>query len=75
MNRRGTGIVLVGIAAYLLSIRYILAFIDEAQWGINWPLSLLFFMTHMKSLFGVRSWIALVAGIAYIVTAEIHKEK
>ena len=75
MNRRGAGIILVGIAAYLLSIRYILAFIDEAQFGINWPLSFYLFVTHAESLFGVLSGLALVAGIAYIVMAEIHKEK
>jgi len=75
MNRRGAGIVLVGISAFLLSIRYIFEFVYEANWGINWPDSFYLFVTHAESLFGVLSGLALVAGIAYIVMAEIHKEK
>jgi len=39
------------------------------------PLSFYLLVTHAESLFGVLSGLALVAGIAYIVMAEIHKEK
>lgn len=75
MNRRGAGVVFFCIAAYLLSIRYILAFIYIAQFNINWPFALYVFVNRMKSLFGALAWIALAAGITYLVLAGLHKEK
>jgi len=72
MNRRGAGIGLVGISAFLLSTKWILDFAIDAGWYREFDMGLL---QDMNSLFGLFSGAALVAGVVYVVIAEIHKEK
>lgn len=72
MNRRGAGVGLVGISAFLLSTKWILDFAIEAGWYHQFGMNVL---QEMNSLFGLFSGVALVAGVAYILVAEIRKEK
>ena len=75
MNKRGTGVIFCAIAAFLLAAKYISAAIfgsGVASWDADLYSGMLNYVGDTLVVFSVLS---LIAGIIYLVWAEVKKEK
>lgn len=75
MNKRGTGVALCGIAAFLFAARYITAAIFMS--GVSSWSNQLFFagLAYQGTALLTGSIVSLLAGIAYLVWAEIEARR
>ena len=72
MNRRGVGVVLIAVAAFLFAARYLAAAIYGSNTTGSWDAELFHGMYgYVGSGLTTAAIVALVAGIAYIVFGEL----
>ncbi|MEK4531606.1 hypothetical protein [Solibacillus sp. FSL K6-1554] len=75
MNKRGTGVAFIAIAAFLFSAKYISAAIFGSG-VLSWNDELFNAMlTYVESPLNVSSIVALMIGIAYIAWGEYEEFK
>lgn len=70
MQRRTVGVILIGISAFLYGVRYVSAAIfgsNVTSWNRELFQSML---EHVGNGPLILSWIALIAGIGYLISAE-----
>lgn len=75
MSRRGAGIILVWVAAFLFGVRYISASIlgsESESWDQGFFAAML---GHTGSGLLVAGGVALAAGIIYIIWAEVADKR
>lgn len=70
MNRRGAGIFLLAIAAFLLGVNYLTAGVSGERYLVDGVPQLPLF--YVGSLLSNLAVISCIAGIAYLVWAEVE---
>lgn len=70
MNRRGAGIFLLAITAFLLSVKYLTAGVSGERYLVDGVPRLPLF--YVGSLLNNLAIISCIAGIAYLIWAEVE---